>query len=373
MFLYSYYYAVRTRSTAYMNSLEQIFVKNGKSWNSWCWWLRYLRNDNNYRGRGLHCLVAWLFPLATVKTKLEYLLPFREIFDRKQEPWTRCSFTLFLAVRIHSYGCWIRNVVQVSIPNSWCWRLYISEKITTTETWFVPFGSVTLALGHSENETRISFTVSEIFDAKDNNLTRYFFIMPYELVRRHIWIRSSKFSSKWKILDVGDYNISETIRTTETWVAPFGSVTLPLGHSKNETQISLTVRRYSTGSKSPEGDISLFSLLLAVRIHSYGCWFRLLEQVSIPKFWCWRLHISETMWKTETSFAPFGSATIALGHRENRTWISPTVSEIFDRKTAQNADITLFFFFFFLSAEACSRISSYRNGPILEISTSYQS
>ena len=75
-------------------------------------------------------------------------------------------------------------------------------------------------------------------------------------------------------------------------------------------------------------------LLLAVRIHSYGCWFCSLEQVSIPKFWCWRLHISETRRTTETSFAPFGSATIALGHSENRTRISFTVSEIFDRKNS---------------------------------------
>ena len=42
-------------------------------------------------------------------------------------------------------------------------------------------------------------------------------------------------------LDVGDYNISETIKTTETWVAPFGSVTLPVGRSEHETKISLTV------------------------------------------------------------------------------------------------------------------------------------
>ena len=80
--------------------------------------------------------------------------------------------------------------------------------------------------------------------------------------------------------------------------------------------------------------ISIIILLLAVRIHSNGYWFRSLVQVSIPKFWCWRRHISETIWTTETSFAPFGSATIALGHSENRTRISPTVSEIFDRKNS---------------------------------------
>ena len=54
-------------------------------------------------------------------------------------------------------------------------------------------------------------------------------IMPCELVRRHIPSCSSKFDVKiqnLEILDVGDYNISETITTTETWVAPFGSVTL---------------------------------------------------------------------------------------------------------------------------------------------------
>ena len=70
------------------------------------------------------------------------------------------------------------------------------------------------------------------------------FIMPCELVRRHVRICSSKFDVKMEnleILDVGDYNISETITTTETWVAPFGSVTLPVGQSENKTRISLTV------------------------------------------------------------------------------------------------------------------------------------
>ena len=107
----------------------------------------------------------------------------------------------------------------------------ISETIKTTETWVAPFGSVTLPVGHSKNETRISLTVSEIFDRKREPWTRYFFIliMPCELVRRHIPSCSSKFDVKiqnLEILDVGDYNISETITTTETWVAPFGSVTL---------------------------------------------------------------------------------------------------------------------------------------------------
>ena len=70
-----------------------------------------------------------------------------------------------------------RSVKQVSIRNSWCWRLYISETMTTTETSFIPVGSVTLGLGHSENRTRISLTVSEIFDRKHKPWTRYFFIL----------------------------------------------------------------------------------------------------------------------------------------------------------------------------------------------------
>ena len=133
----------------------------------------------------------------------------------------------------------------------------ISETITTTETWVAPFGSVTLPLGHSRNETGISFTVSEIFDRKREPWTRYFFIliiMPCELVRRHIRICSSKFDVKMEnleILDVGDYDISEMITTTETWVAPFGSVTLPVGHSKNKTRISLTVSEIFDRKQEP--------------------------------------------------------------------------------------------------------------------------
>ena len=46
---YYYYYAVRTRSTAYTNLLEYFWRQNGKSW---CWRLQYLRNDNNYRDMG---------------------------------------------------------------------------------------------------------------------------------------------------------------------------------------------------------------------------------------------------------------------------------------------------------------------------------
>ena len=158
-------------------------------------------------------------------------------------------------MRIHSNGYWFRSLVQVSIPKFWCWRLHISETIWTTETTFAPFGSATIALGHSENRTRISLTVSEIFDRKN----------------------------------------------------------------------------------SPKRDVSL----LAVRIHSHGCCFYNVVQVSIRKSWCWRLYISGTITTTETSFAPVGSVTVDLGHSGNGTRISLTVSEILD---AKDSNLSRYFF-----------------------------
>ena len=89
--------------------------------------------------------------------------------------------------------------------------------------------------------------IQDSFKRDSNSLRVYFrtkqtelinIIMPCELVRRHIRTCSSKFDVKMEnleILDVGDNNISKTITTTETCVTPFGSVTLPVGHSKNET------------------------------------------------------------------------------------------------------------------------------------------
>ena len=49
-----------------------------------------------------------------------------------------------------------------------------------TETLFVPVGSATLAIDKSENRTRISIPVSEIFDRKYIAMNAYFFILlPY--------------------------------------------------------------------------------------------------------------------------------------------------------------------------------------------------
>ena len=211
----------------------------------------------------------------------------------------------------------------------------------TTETCVTTFGSVTLPVGHIENETRISLTVSEIFDRKQEPWTRCFFILikPYEVVRL-IWFCSSKFDVKIKnleILDVGDYNISETMITTETCVTPFGSVTLPVGHTENETRISLTVSEIFDRKQEP-WTRCFFILILIIKPYEVVrlIWFcsskfdvkiENLEILDVSDN-----NISVTITTTETWVAPFGSVTLSVGHRENETRISLTVSEIFDRK-----------------------------------------
>ena len=55
-------------------------------------------------------------------------------------------------MRIHSYGFWVSNVVQVSIRKTWCWRLYISGSITTTETRFAPLVARLLPLDTVKTE-----------------------------------------------------------------------------------------------------------------------------------------------------------------------------------------------------------------------------
>ena len=60
------------------------------------------------------------------------------------------------------------------------------------------------------------------------------------------------------------FNISETITTSKDVVlTPFGSVTFRVDRSVKKTKLEylLPFRRYSTGSKSPERDISLFLFL----------------------------------------------------------------------------------------------------------------
>ena len=178
LYSYSYYYAVRTRSTAYMNSLEQIFVKMEN--------LEILDvGDYNISETitttktWVAPLVAWLFRLSTVKTKLEYLLPFWRYSTRSKSPERDVSLFLFLLLS--------RSRTSFGTTCTWLQRSYrsafeihdfddydISGTITSTKTSFVPFGSVTLAPNYSENETRISHTVSEIFDQKHIALNAIF-------------------------------------------------------------------------------------------------------------------------------------------------------------------------------------------------------
>ena len=177
--------------------------------------------------------------------------------------------------------------------------------------------------------------------------------MPCELVWRHIPSCSSKFDVKienLEILDVGDYNISETITTTETWVAQFGSVTLPVGHSKNETRISLTVSEIFDRKQEPW---TRYLFILIIKSFANFRSERLF--VFARAHFSWNLkrddandnYISETITTIKTTYVPFGSVIIAIDESENRTRLSLTVSEIFDRKhIALNGErvISLFFF-----------------------------
>ena len=106
---------------------------------------------------------------------------------------------------------------------------------------------MTLAVDDSENGTRISLTVSEIFNRKHIALTSYFFILSSLLLLLLLLLLKPydgflcSRSSEMEILDVGDYNISGTITTTESSFGTVGRVTLAVDVSENGTRISLTV------------------------------------------------------------------------------------------------------------------------------------
>ena len=191
-----------------------------------------------------------------------------------------------------------------------------------------------------------------------------------------------------EILDVGDYNISETITTTETWLAPFSSVTLPLlATVKTKLQYLLPFRRYSTGSTSPERDISLFFFpIIILIIKSFANFVRNdLLNLQRSNRSAFEIHdyndsnISETITTTETTFVPSGSPTLALDFcwRRNSN-ISYRFGDIRPETQALNAIFLYSYYYYYYSfsffpGTARPRISSYRNGPILEILTSYQS
>ena len=92
-----------------------------------------------------------------------------------------CSFASPMKPIIKSFANFVRNdfyCLQRSYRSAF--EIHggndynISEKMRTTETPFAPFGSVTIGLGDSENGTRKSLTVSEIFDRKHIALNAIF-------------------------------------------------------------------------------------------------------------------------------------------------------------------------------------------------------
>ena len=59
-------------------------------------------------------------------------------------------------------------------------------------TSFAAFSSVSPDLGHSENGTRISHTVSEIFDLENSAETRFFFILIILIIKSLANFRSER-------------------------------------------------------------------------------------------------------------------------------------------------------------------------------------
>ena len=85
------------------------------------------------------------------------------------------SFANFVRNDFYCLQCSYRSAFEIHGCNDY----NISEKIRKTETPFAPFGSVTIGLGDSENGTRKSLTVSEIFDRKHIALNAIFLYSYY--------------------------------------------------------------------------------------------------------------------------------------------------------------------------------------------------
>ena len=112
-----------------------------------------------------------------MKTELEYLSPFRRYSTGNTALNAIFLYSSLLLSRTNSFE---RLLDSASSNFSSKWKIpdvdnyNISETKTTTETSFVPVGSVTLVLTQSENGTRITLTVSEIFDRKHIALNALF-------------------------------------------------------------------------------------------------------------------------------------------------------------------------------------------------------
>ena len=179
----------------------------------------------------------------------------------------------------------------------------------------------------------MSTNITELQD--QIKLVWYNIIMPCELVRRQIPSCSSKFDVKienLEILDVGDYDISEMITTTETWVAPFGNVTLPVVQSENETSNIF----YRFGDIRPEARAlnAIIYLYYGVRTRStYHIRVCSMTRINRKIVDVGDYNISETITVLQRrGLHRFVAWLLHLPKSENGTRISLTVSEIFDRK-----------------------------------------
>ena len=172
----------------------------------------------------------------------------------------------------------------------------ISGTITTTETSFVSIGTSALSVLYSENGTRISLTVSEIFDRKHIALNAIFLYSSSLLLFDRTTVQSNiptcsveqvsiRNSWCWRLY------ISETVTTTETTFHQLVARLLTLAKVKTELEYLLPFWRYSTGNTSPERDISLFLLSRMNSFDGFYCLQRRTGQHSkfpiLPTIYLW--------------------------------------------------------------------------------------
>ena len=137
---------------------------------------------------------------------------------------------------------------------------------------------MTLPIDDSENRTRLSLTVSEIFDRKHIALT-YFFILIILIIKSFAnFVRNDLLNlqrsnrSAFEIHDYNDSNISETITTTETTFVPSGSTTLALDFCcRRNSNISYRFGDIRPEAHSPERRYFLIMPCELVRRHIRVC------------------------------------------------------------------------------------------------------
>ena len=206
--------------------------------------------------------------------------------------------------------------------------------------------------------------------------------MPCELVRRHIPSCSSKFDVKienLEIIDVGNYNISETITTTETWVAPFVIVTLPSWpHGKNDPGIF----RYHIKAIRPEAralnEIFLYSFyywpceFIPTRIDSTRSYRSAFRSSDVDDF-----IFQKRYERQKRRLHRLVARQLPLARVETELEYLLPFRRYLTGTTAQNADISLFFFPIVISrANSFERVlislaRTCQHSEVLMLTTSY--